>query len=155
MYVPTMYVPTMYVRKALRGFYHVTNIMYRSSTPHESWKIENVDWFGFKTPLWVAQEAYNRLYAYEECEALADHAPIEYRTWLLAAEDPCVKALVTAAEIEDFEWGNGSPSVRPSLLLLNEQWLANQGYSGIADMVVPQDSEIFRDKNPLNVNINL
>ena len=131
--------------------------MYRSRTPHESWNIENLNWFGFKTPLWVVQEAYNRLYAFEECEALADHAPIEYRTWLLAAKDPCVRALVTAAEIEEFEWGDspGCPSVRPSLLLLNEQWLTKQGYHGIANMVVPQDSEIFRDKDPLNVNIKL
>ena len=119
--------------------------------------IPNPTFFGLKTPIWVVQEAYNRLFIWEENEAVAD-GRVSYEEWLLQEEDPLVKDLIEKALEVDLSWGDaecGSDlDVRPSLLLLQEDWLSENGFQNCHNSVIPQMSQIFREYDPLKVKVS-
>lgn len=131
--------------------------MNQERTPHASWFIQNPDFFGFKLPLWHVQEAYNRLFIWEENTGLAD-GRVSFDQWLNDT-DPTTKQLIEGALNTEFHWGplqaNSPLSERPSLLILNDHWLSSMGYPGVSSSIQPQLSAIFRDRNPALINIRI
>lgn len=123
--------------------------------PSDTWMIPNPH-NGSKTPKWVVQEAYNRLFIWEENTAYAD-GRVSYDNWVQETDDDMVNNLVNKAIQTIHNWGNpqyGPPiDPRPSLLLLHDEWLSQNGYPDCHDSITPQSSQIFEESDPKDVEL--